>query len=357
MAKLSSVLTPETDRAHYVAQGTLCVLAGMVVLALAWTGWHGRFSGTGAAPMPSPTQTTTTPPPSFPATPPAPLLVSPAPIFPTQPVLTTTIPASLRPVPSSAVPSAGKPIENPQVKEMVQAAREVRKLGDMQAALESLRAADLREPDHPEILSEIALTYEAMGLADKSQAAWKSVLVMGETIAGSFHALAKSKLAGREDAPPASAASMKPVLIGSCQVLPDTRVTKGQRLTLRVPIIAAPGADVDPAQMDIHVYFYDKVGKDRVEPSKADPPDQKWVSERVDWALHNEELLDIVYHMPELRPEELRDLGKRSYYGYVVKLFYQNRLMSERADPPSLLDYKPAGPGSAGVENALFPKN
>ncbi len=240
---------------------------------------------------------------------------------------------------------------------MVDAAREVRKLGDMQAAIESLRAADLREPNHPEILSEIALTYEAMGLADKSQAAWKSVLAMGETVAGGFHALAKSKLEGHEDVPPAAASSSKPVFIGSCQALPDTTVTKGQRVTLRVPIIAAPGADVDPAQMDIHVYFYDKVGKDRVEASKADPPEQKWVSQQVDWALHNEELLDIVYNMPELRPDELRNLGKRSYHGYVVKLFYQNRLMSQKADPPALLDFKPEGPGSAGVENALFPKN
>ncbi len=355
MSKLSSVLTPETDRAHYVAQGTLCVLAGIVVLALAWTGWHGGFSRRGGALEPA-SVATITPPPSFPATSTTPIYYNPAPIFPTQPILTTTTPAPLPTAPSSSLPSAGRPIENPQVKEMVEAARAVRKLGDMQAAIESLRAADLREPDHPEILSEIALTYEAMGLADKSQAAWKNVLAMSESVAGGFHALAKSKLAGREDAPPA-AASLKPVLIGSCQVLPDTTVKKGQRLILRVPIIAAPGADVDPAQMDIHVYFYDKVGKDRVEPSKADPPDQKWVSERVDWALHNEELLDIVYHMPELRPEELRDLGKRSYYGYVVKLFYQNRLMSERADPPSLLDYKPPGPGSAGVENALFPKN
>ena len=45
-------------------------------------------------------------------------------------------------------------------------------------------------------------------------------------------------------------------------------VTKGQRLALRVPIIAAPGVDIDPSQMDIHVYFYDKVGTDRIEPTK-----------------------------------------------------------------------------------------
>lgn len=356
MSKLSSVLTPETDRAHYVAQGTLCVLAACVVLALAWTGWHGGFSRRGGAPEPAPVATIT-PPPSFPVTPSVPIYYNPSPTLPTLPVLTTTLPAPVRAVPTSQTPLGGKPIDNPQVREMVDAAREVRKLGDMQAAIESLRAADLREPDHPEIISEIALTYEAMGLADKSQAAWKSVLAMGETTAGGFFALAKSKLVGREDQPPAGAGNLKPVIVGACQVLPDTTVTKGQRLTLRVPIIAAPGADVDPAQMDIHVYFYDKVGKDRVEPSKADQPVQKWVSERVDWALHNEELLDVVYHMPELRPEELRDVGKRSYYGYVVKLFYQNRLMNEKADPPSLLDFKQPVPGSPGADNALFPKN
>ncbi len=354
MSRLSSVLTPETDRAHYVAQGTLCVLAGMVVLALAWTGWHGGFAKSGTAPETTPLAASSAPV-SVPAIPSPSILDSAIPSIPVQPVFTTTQSTPLPPAPAPLAPAPGKLIGNPQVTEMVEAAREVRKLGDMQAALESLRAADLREPNHPEILSEIALTYEAMGLADKAQAAWRSVLVMGETDAGGFYALAKSKQASHEDALSAAPSSNKPVLIGSCQVLPDATVTKGQRLTLRVPIIAAPGADVDPAQMDIHVYFYDKVGKDRVESSKADPPQQKWVSQRVDWALHNEELLDIVYHMPELRPEELRDLGKRSYYGYVVKLFYQNRLMSQKADPPALLDFQPEGP--AGAQNALFPKN
>jgi hypothetical protein len=253
---------------------------------------------------------------------------------------------------------AGRDIKSQQVRDMVDAARAVRRGGDMQAALESLRAADLLENGHPEILSELAMTYEAMGLGEKSDGEWRKVLAQGEAGAGGYFALAKAKLAGREDMP--KTPERNPVRIGSCQIIPDKTVTKGQRLALRVPIIAAPGIEVDPTQMDIHVYFFDKVGVqgDRIEPSKADAPAQNWASAPVDWKDEGrEELLDVIYNMPELRPEEVRDVGRRVFHGYVVKLFYQNRLMGEQAEPRSLLDYKPPGLGPAGADNALFPKN
>ncbi len=108
--------------------------------------------------------------------------------------------------------------------------------------------------------------------------------------------------------------------------------------------------------MDIHVYFFDKVGTDRIEATRADPPTPSWASAPVDWK-EGEELVDFSYNMPELNAEELRDLGKRSYYGYVVKIFYQDRLMVEQAEPKSLADYKPPRVGPAGADNALFPKN
>ena len=164
----------------------------------------------------------------------------------------------------------GRAIANAQVREMVEAARAVRKLGDMQLALESLRAADLREPNHPEILSETALTYEAMGLAEKAEGAWRSVLVLGESGAGGYFALATSKLEGRGAR--SQMPDRNPVTLGACQIIPDKTVTKGQRLALRVPIIAAPGVEIDPSQMDIHVYFYDKVGTDGSSP-RAPIPD------------------------------------------------------------------------------------
>lgn len=254
----------------------------------------------------------------------------------------------------------GRPITDPQAREMVDAAREVRRLGDMQAALESLRAADLHEPGHPEILSEMALTYEAMRLADKAQAAWRNVLVLGEAGAGGYYALARSKLDALQDSAKTSAAAnadARPLSIGSCQVLPDKAVIKGQRVILRIPIIAASGVAIDPMQVDVHVYFFDKMGDGSVGPTHADPPTMDWVSAPVDWKDNGEELVDVTYNMPELKPEELRNLGKRSYHGYVVKLFYQNRFMGEQAEPQALLDFKPQGAGPAGMNNALFPKN
>lgn len=237
---------------------------------------------------------------------------------------------------------------------MVEVAREVRKLGDMSPVLESLRAADLREPNHPEILSEMALTYEAMGLAEKAEAMWRSVIALGESNGGGYYTLAKAKLLGRETAP--KSPERNAVALGACQVIPDKTVTKGQRLALRVPIKAAPGVEIDPTQMDIHVYFFDKVGADRIEPTRADPPVPSWVSAPVDWK-EGEELVDFSYNMPELKAEELRELGKRSYYGYVVKIYYLDRLMDVQAEPQTLVNYKPPGAGPAGADSALFPKN
>lgn len=361
MAEPPAILVPGSERAHYAAQLALCVLAGLSVAALGWAGWRGAFSGRGEnvateAPSPAPSPSwahvgaaAPVVSQSIPAPAPAPAPVSGLPVSPA-PVIVQT--GGGQPLPPA--PPPGRAISNPQVREMVEAARAVRKLGDMQVALESLRAADLREPNHPEILSETAITYEAMGLPEKSESVWRNVIALGEAGAGGYFALAKAKIEGRDAMP--KTAERNPVTLGACQIIPDNKVTSGQRLALRVPIIAAPGLDVDPSQMDIHVYFYDKVGTDRIEPTRADPPTPNWVSAPVDWK-EGEELVDFGYNMPELNPEELRNLGKRGFYGYVVKIFYQDRLMGVQAEPKALLDYKPRGVGPAGADNALFPKS
>lgn len=408
MSKLSPILAPEADRAHYVAQITLSGLAVLMVGALAWAGWQGAFPGlvkafkgetvagteltppkagksaslppnvlaVNSLPFPSPAVSTTEAPVTRPV---APKVEAPPRIGST----TTTSPSlansmaglanSSLPPPSSsgsvaAVPPGvlgspgilGKPISNPQAREMVDAAREVRRLGDMHAALESLRAADLHEPQHPEILSEMALTYEAMQLADKAEIAWRNVLALGEAAGGGYYNLARKHLDVLQDSAKTTAlnSSVKPLGLGACQVLPDKTVVKGQKITLRIPLIATQGAGtpVDPSQVDLQVYFYDKLADGSVSPTHADTHTD-WVSPPVDWKDSAEELVDVTYYMPELRPDELRNLGKRSYHGYVVKLFYQNQFMGEQAEPKSLLDYKPQSPGAAGLNNALFPKN
>jgi hypothetical protein len=204
----------------------------------------------------------------------------------------------------------------------------------------------------------MALTYEMMKLSDRAESAWRAVLALGESGAGSFYYLAKKRVEGiQETSKTLANGDFKPLSIGSCQILPDPKVTKGQRLTLRIPIIATPGASIDPAQVDLRVFFFDKLADGSVALTRADNPITTWVTPPVDWKDNGEELVDVTYNMPELTPDELRNLGKRSYGGYVVKLLYQNQSMGEKADPPQLLNFKPQGAGPAGMDNALFPKN
>jgi hypothetical protein len=351
MAKPVAILSPESNKAHHVAQGALYTLAGITVAGAVWalglrSGNEARQSGTapvGLDPItPAGTTLAPVPPPPPPAT------------------LSTAAPLPPAVAPSSAQRPAvppGRALIQPQLLEFLEAGRQARAQGDMQGSLQAFRQADLQEPNHPEILSEMALSYEAMGIMTKAEGLWRTVAAMGEGGAGGYFTMAKSKLGGggaRSELPGSVSAS--PVTLGACQIIKDATVTKGERIAVRVPLIASPGSVIDPAQMDIHVFLFEKVNGERVEQARAAAPTLNWVSAPVNWKDANEELVDVVYDLPPPKPEEVRDLGRRTFHGFVVKLFYQNKLAGEQAQPGELLDFSSQPSAPAGLDNALFPK-
>lgn len=246
--------------------------------------------------------------------------------------------------------------------EFLRIAREVRGLGDTQGALETLRRADLELPDEPAIIAEMALTYETMGLRDKATASWKQIQALGEKRGGRHFTLASRKLSGK----PISAASedATPILptidrnrslrLGTCLVSRDLNTTSGERLVLRLPIISESIEPIDTQKVDIDVYFFDRVNGQKVELTIADEPVSSWISPPVDWSGAGEEQLDIVYHLPPLNETEIQAHGRRSYHGYVVKLYYQHRLQDAAAEPADLLEFA-APPSQPGLENTLLP--
>lgn len=378
MSKTTTILAADSGRVHFVAQGLLCGLAAVCTVGVIWA--LGHRPGSRPAPgllsvepvlSPGPTANPVRHSALQPASlrmpshdPALELLAPPPPAF--EPAgIAKNVPAfaALMPAPATApamfsgtpaVPAARR-LKNPQIIETVEAARQARRLGDMMAALESLRAADLREPQHPEILGEMGLTYEAMGLHEKARAAWRAVQAMGETEAGGYHTLATSKLEGAvtEAFPPANHA----VSLGACQVRREPqKAGAGERVTVRVPILAVPGAVIDPSQMDIHVFLFEQINDgERIEQVRAEEPLQNWISEPVDWSDANGETLDITYDLTAPTPEELRNIGQRKFHGYIVKLFYQNQLVGEQAQPPNLHNFPPRN-GPSGPDSALFPK-
>jgi len=241
----------------------------------------------------------------------------------------------------------GREIKNQQIIDTVEGARQARILGDMQAALEALKAADLNEPGHPEILSEMAMTYEAMGLGDKSQSAWSRVRAMGLSGAGGYYRLAVSKLSNAPEEPESPKTStVKALKLGKCEIERDV-ASKREKWNLRVPLIAIEGELIDTSAMDIQIYFFEKSGE-RIEQAAPERSSAgKWKSAPV-FAAGKPEVLEVDYTAPAQQ-------GNKFFHGYMVKVYYQNKLMGEQASPQTLLQFKPPGKSRAGADNALLP--
>ena len=99
------------------------------------------------------------------------------------------------------------PAANMSLSEMIDLAKQVRGLGDMQGALEVLKRADLQFPSTPEVAAETALSYEQMGLTDKAVGIWRHLAGMDPAKSAGFADLAKRKLQAAPAGPATLSAS------------------------------------------------------------------------------------------------------------------------------------------------------
>lgn len=131
--------------------------------------------------------------------------------------------------------------------------------------------------------------------------------------------------------------------LGECRIERDASVVRGERLSLKVPLVAAPGEVIDPSQMILDVMFYDKVDGTRIELTMADKPKSSY--DTPGDFREGREVLSVLYNLPEFTPREISELGRHVFYGYVVKLYYKNRLMGATANPPDLSTTGESGQG------------
>ncbi len=143
-------------------------------------------------------------------------------------------------------------------------------------------------------------------------------------------------------APPVAAVNGV-VSLGECRVERDASVVRGERLSLKVPMVSAPGEAMDPQQVQLDVFFYDKVNGEQIELSMADKP--KFAYDTTGDFKSGREVLSVLYNLPEFTPREISELGRHVFYGYVVKLYYKNRLMGVAANPPDLSTMGESGQG------------
>jgi tetratricopeptide (TPR) repeat protein len=291
---------------------------------------------------------------------------------------------------------------------LVKEATALRERGDTNNALARLQEAAQHEPKNAAVHAEMARTYEAMQLYDRSNESWRKIQEIGPS-AGALYDLADSKLKLGASAPavanvapattPVAAPSNPPVVAsnnppavqkpvtpppagaegiadGAVMGIDDISVTEAPdndaetNLTVRIPIKARPGTIIDHTKVTIRVYFYDNIGDDPKPVLTDAQTNFEWLTPNHDWASANPEVLAVTYYRPKnqtvsseaalsaaaanvvpgKKPKTTAKPaaagGNRHYLGYIVRIYYNDKPQAQRAQPSQLLSLFPTPPSS-----------
>jgi hypothetical protein len=324
----------QLGRTFFIAAGVLALGAAAQIVALGWKQVGAIKSMRAGEADRKPAMEAASRPGRAPAFPDLPLETAVA-----EPALTQALPrvrdpgsAIPNPTPINLARPTPPPRSDSPVPGLISQARIMRGQGDTATALIRLKEALAIEPRCYEGLAEMAMTYEAMGLLDKSMEFWRSVFEGGES-AGVFFTVAEAKLkqAEQRSAPPKDAVQPGSALGIGDLVETDASVEgAGVRKTLAIPMRAEEGEKIDVKDVVIQVYFYDRLEDGSILQTNANVS-SKWTSAPVDWATAEPETLEVEYS-DETAPQG----SKRKYHGYVVRLYYRAELQDWRAEPEDL---------------------
>lgn len=271
---------------------------------------------------------------------------------------------------------------------LLKEANVLRERGDTANALARLQDASQRDPKNPQVLAEMAAIYESIQLYDRSNETWRKIQDLGPS-AGPLYELADMKLRVGTAATPAPSVPMdtagKPLdaeglpegsVFGVTNIeteqIPDPEAETNLRL--KIEIKKRQGVAIDHSKLRIMVLFYDSVDNDKVVATDADV-NYEWMNPKHDWAESNPETLIVTYlrsknHAitseaalsaaaasvtpgknaskskkrgePAASTDSLSgDSGRRRYLGYVIRILYDDKLQTVRAEPARLINDAP----------------
>ncbi|MFM7604961.1 MAG: hypothetical protein ACKO8Z_07145 [Prosthecobacter sp.] len=255
------------------------------------------------------------------------------------------------PTPKMAVPS-GSTDARRDVNGLLNAAKDLRAAGNTQEALQTLQQADLVAPNHPAVMAETAEVYEQMGLNAKAVDMWRGIQLQGAAKAGQYFDLALRRLgsvpgADTVAAPsigsPAVGESEKRLRLGACEIKRDFSVKEGgERFLLRVPIQRNGSKSIDPNAIDLKAFFYHR-HNGRTQLDNDSELIETWQTQPVNWQGTDLEIVDIVYTLPPPTKDELAQRNPKTYHGYMLHLYYDNKLQDVAAEPRDLLEQTKLG--------------
>jgi hypothetical protein len=249
----------------------------------------------------------------------------------------TSPPVVSRPPVDETPKLSASPIQTPQVADprserMVNEAREAIVSGDMGRAIVKLEEALGKSPEDPNVHYELGRVHEQMGVFDTAAAHYEKVFQMGVEGAGALYGMAAAKLRDGFEKPDAMLGKLS---LGRVRIFNDPNHETGQRVILTIPVQKAPADEVDVAEIEVAVNFFNRTTKGEIVPRENEPSIDQWVTMPFDWA-GGEESLRITYTVPPQDHQTDHLFGARSYYGQVVSLKYKGEVLDVQAWPRDL---------------------
>jgi hypothetical protein len=232
----------------------------------------------------------------------------------------------------------------------------------------------------------MATIYESIQFFDRSNETWRKVQEIGSS-AGPLYELAETKL--KTGVPVASATGpgltgVSPldagtsrndasgIPVGSTLGIAEVKATEtpdpdvDTNLLLRIGVKKRSNTVIDHTKVKIQVYFYDTVGES-AQPVLTDADvSYEWLTPNHDWVNSDTEVLAVTYLRAKnkvlsseaalaaaaaavnpgkkgqpSKPSALPESGQRKYLGYIIRIYYNDKLQAVRADPTKLLNLFP----------------
>jgi hypothetical protein len=242
-------------------------------------------------------------------------------------------------------PRLGAPSLRAGWQELVEESRAAAAKGDMDTAIRLLEEAEAQAPQQPAALAEVAVQLEKCMAPARALKLWERIHQFGLS-AGIYYSAADAKLnllqaKTAEERPSESPSGAKgaPLKFSKIALTDLSGNTPHRRFfTLEVPIHRVGSPQIEIRDVSVQVQFYDQINGRTLERTNA-AIRWKWASTPVDWREEAVETLAVEYHQAPHRSNN----EERRYFGYVASVYYRDKLIDSRADPPRLgQQYPPA---------------
>ena len=257
-----------------------------------------------------------------------------------------------KPIPATPTPTPAEIEEekSQQITKIVAESDKAYRIGDYDIALSSIKEADKLLPNDPGILLRTARIHEKSGNISEAASVYQKVLSI-PSLPRDIRAQTERKIsllnlatptpppttvAGESGSDMRDESGLQP---GAILGIVDTRLSDGPNGSkiLRISIKSRPDRKIDPRQMTVHVFFYEKDNHGQITPTES-PVTTEWLSPPINWADNEPELLNAIYNPPT---PNARSKDIPSFAGYIVGIYYNNEIQDTRADPGSLAQQNP----------------